>query len=61
MVLVRNSKIILKPLAASRMSENDLAEDLRQESIESADDIKSARLARRKKTSVIKKVGPKRE
>jgi uncharacterized membrane protein YcaP (DUF421 family) len=45
-VLIRNGKIDRKALAASHMSEDDLAEDLRQEGVETPSQVKSARLER---------------
>jgi uncharacterized membrane protein YcaP (DUF421 family) len=54
-VLIRNGKVDLKALAASHMSEDDLAEDLRQEGIETPKQAKTARLERSGKLSVIRK------
>jgi uncharacterized protein DUF421 len=53
--LIRNGKVDLKALAASHMSEDDLAEDLRQEGIETRKQAKTARLERSGKLSVIRK------
>jgi uncharacterized membrane protein YcaP (DUF421 family) len=53
-VLVRNGEIDRKALAASHMSDDDLAQDLREEGIESPAKVKSARLERSGKLSVIK-------
>jgi uncharacterized membrane protein YcaP (DUF421 family) len=54
-ILVREGKIDRKALVASHMSDDDLAQDLRQEGVEATTDIKSARLERSGKLSVIKK------
>jgi uncharacterized membrane protein YcaP (DUF421 family) len=54
-VLIRDGQIDRKALAASHMSEDDLAEGLRQEGIEMPTQLKSARLERSGKISVIRK------
>jgi uncharacterized membrane protein YcaP (DUF421 family) len=54
-VLVRNGTIDRKALAASHMSNDDLAEDLRQEGIETPAQVKMARLERSGRLSVIRK------
>lgn len=54
-VLVRDGKIDRKALAASHMSNDDLAEDLRQEGIETPTQVKMARLERSGRLSVIRK------
>ena len=54
-VLIRDGKVDPKALAASHMSDDDLAEDLRQEGFEEPKNVKSARLERSGKLSVIKK------
>jgi len=54
-VLIRNGKIDRGALAASHLSEGDLAEDLRQEGVEAPTEVKSARLERSGRLSVIKK------
>jgi uncharacterized membrane protein YcaP (DUF421 family) len=53
--LICDGKVDRKALSASHMSDDDLAEDLRQEGIESPSELKSARLERSGKLSVIKK------
>lgn len=53
-ILIRNGKIDREALAASHMSEDDLAEDLRQEGIETPTQVKMARLERSGKLSVIR-------
>jgi uncharacterized membrane protein YcaP (DUF421 family) len=54
-VLIRNGEINRQALAASHMSEDDLAEDLRQEGIETPTQVKMARLERSGRLSVIRK------
>jgi uncharacterized membrane protein YcaP (DUF421 family) len=54
-VLVREGTIDRKALAASHMSDDDLAEDLRQEGIEIPKQVKVARLERSGRLSVIRK------
>jgi len=54
-VLIRDGEIDRKALAASHMSEDDLAEGLRQEGIEMPKQVKVARLERSGKVSVIRK------
>lgn len=54
-VLIRDGKVDRKALAASHMSDDDLAEDLRQEGVEDPRQVKSARLERSGRLSVIKK------
>jgi uncharacterized membrane protein YcaP (DUF421 family) len=54
-VLIRDGKVDRKALAASHMSDDDLAEDLRQEGVEDPRLVKSARLERSRRLSVIKK------
>jgi len=54
-VLIRDGKVDRKALAASHMSDDDLAEDLRQAGVEEPKQVKSARLERNGKLSVIKK------
>jgi uncharacterized membrane protein YcaP (DUF421 family) len=54
-ILVREGKIDREALAASHMSEDDLAEDLRQEGIETPTPVKMARLERSGRLSVIRK------
>jgi uncharacterized membrane protein YcaP (DUF421 family) len=54
-ILVRDGKIDREALAASHMSEDDLAEDLRQEGIETPTPVKMARLERSGRLSVIRK------
>jgi uncharacterized membrane protein YcaP (DUF421 family) len=54
-VLIRNGELDRQALAASHMSEDDLAEDLRQEGIETPTQVKMARLERSGRLSVIRK------
>jgi uncharacterized membrane protein YcaP (DUF421 family) len=54
-IVIRDGKVDRKALSASHMSDDDLAEDLRQEGVESPGELKSARLERSGKLSVIKK------
>jgi uncharacterized membrane protein YcaP (DUF421 family) len=54
-ILIRNGKIDPKAMAASHISNDDLAEDLRQEGIESPTQVKAARLERSGRLSVIRK------
>ena len=53
--LIRDGKIDRKALASAHMSDDDLDEDLRQQGVEMATEVKSARLERSGKLSVIKK------
>ena len=53
--LVRNGRIDREALAKSHMSNDDLAEDLRQEGIETPTQVKMARLERSGRLSVIRK------
>jgi len=53
-VLIRDGRVDRKALAASHMSDDDLTEDLRQAGIEDPKTVKSARLERSGKLSVIK-------
>jgi uncharacterized membrane protein YcaP (DUF421 family) len=53
--LVINGKVQRPALRDAHMSDDDLAEDLRQQGVEAAKDVKSARLERSGKLSVIKK------
>ena len=54
-VLIRDGQVDRKALARSHMSDDDLAEDLRQEGVEDPKQVKSARLERSGRLSVIKK------
>lgn len=54
-VLIRDGKVDRRALARSHMSDDDLAEDLRHAGIEEPKDVKSARLERSGKLSVIEK------
>jgi uncharacterized membrane protein YcaP (DUF421 family) len=54
-VLIREGRVDRKALAAAHMSNDDLAEDLRQEGVEDASHVKEARLERSGKLSVIRK------
>ncbi|MBV9558220.1 MAG: DUF421 domain-containing protein [Pseudolabrys sp.] len=53
-VVIRAGRVDKQALRREHMSDDDLAEDLRQQSIESASEVKSARLERSGKLSVIK-------
>ena len=53
-VLVRDGKIDRQALTGSHMSEDDLAEGLRQEGVEMPKQVRSARLERSGKISVIR-------
>jgi len=54
-VLVRGGKIDREALASAHMSDDDLAQDLREEGVDAATQVKTARLERSGKRSVIKK------
>ena len=54
-VLVKEGKIDREALASAHMSDDDLAQDLREEGVNAARQVKSARLERSGKLSVIKK------
>jgi uncharacterized membrane protein YcaP (DUF421 family) len=54
-LLIKNGRIDRKALHRAHMSLDDLAEDLRQNGVEDAHDVKEARLERNGKLSVIKK------
>lgn len=54
-ILIRDGEVNHKALSSSHMSEDDLTEDLRQEGIETPKQVKSARLERSGRLSVIKK------
>ncbi|HEY7228883.1 MAG TPA: YetF domain-containing protein [Pseudolabrys sp.] len=54
-VLIRDGKVDRRALMAAHMSDDDLAEDLRQNGIEEPKEVKSARLERSGKLSVIEK------
>jgi uncharacterized membrane protein YcaP (DUF421 family) len=54
-ILVREGKIDREALASEHMSDDDLAQDLREEGVLTVPDVKSARLERSGKLSVIKK------
>jgi uncharacterized membrane protein YcaP (DUF421 family) len=54
-VLIRDGKVDRKALRAAHMSDDDLAEDLRQEGVESPKEVKVARLERSGQVSVIKR------
>jgi uncharacterized membrane protein YcaP (DUF421 family) len=54
-ILVRNGRVDRKALRAAHMSDDDLAEDLRQSGVESPSEVKEARLERSGRVSVIKK------
>ena len=54
-VLVQEGKIDREALASAHMSDDDLAQDLREEGVDAATQVKSARLERSGKLSVIKK------
>lgn len=54
-IIIRNGTVDRQALASSHMSDDDLDEDLRQQGVEAAMGVKSARLERSGKLSVIKK------
>lgn len=54
-VLIRNGRIDHKALKAAHMSEDDLAEDLRQQGVDDPKKVRQARLERSGKVSVIEK------
>lgn len=54
-ILIRDGKVDRQALAASHMSDDDLAEDLRQEGVATPAQVKMARLERSGKLSVIRK------
>jgi uncharacterized membrane protein YcaP (DUF421 family) len=54
-VLVRNGRVDREALRKTHMSDDDLEEDLRQQGVAKASDVKEARLERSGKVSVIKK------
>jgi uncharacterized membrane protein YcaP (DUF421 family) len=54
-LLIRDGRIDRKALKAAHMSDDDLAEDLRQNGVPDASDVKEARLERNGKLSVIRK------
>jgi uncharacterized membrane protein YcaP (DUF421 family) len=54
-VLIRDGKVDRRALMAAHMSDDDLAEDLRQNGIEEPKEVKSARLERSGMLSVIEK------
>jgi uncharacterized membrane protein YcaP (DUF421 family) len=53
--LIKNGRVNHRALTASHMSMDDLEEDLRQAGVENISDVKSARLERAGKVSVIRK------
>jgi uncharacterized membrane protein YcaP (DUF421 family) len=53
-VIIRNGRVDRKALQGAHMSPDDLAEDLRQEGVLHASEVKEARLERSGKLSVIK-------
>lgn len=54
-VLIRNGRIDRKALRASHMSDDDLGEDLRENGVDNPKDVKTARLERSGRLSVIKR------
>jgi uncharacterized membrane protein YcaP (DUF421 family) len=54
-VLIRNGRVDRKALRQAHMSDDDLAEDLREEGVDDAGSVKEARLERSGKLSVIRK------
>jgi uncharacterized membrane protein YcaP (DUF421 family) len=54
-VLVRNGRVDRQALARAHMSDDDLAEDLREEGVDSPAKVKEARLERSGKLSAIRK------
>jgi uncharacterized membrane protein YcaP (DUF421 family) len=53
-LLIKNGRVDRKALRDAHMSDDDLAEDLRQQGVASASDVKEARLERNGRLSVIK-------
>jgi uncharacterized membrane protein YcaP (DUF421 family) len=54
-LLIKDGRILEKPLANAHMSRDDLEEDLREKGVSHTNDVKEARLERSGKLSVIKK------
>jgi uncharacterized membrane protein YcaP (DUF421 family) len=54
-LIIQNGRVIRQALRDAHMSQDDLAEDLRQQGINNPDKVKEARLERSGKLSVIKK------
>jgi len=54
-VIIRNGRVNRQALRDAHMSEDDLAEDLRQQGVNNPDEVKEARLERSGKLSVIGK------
>jgi uncharacterized membrane protein YcaP (DUF421 family) len=54
-VLIRNGRVDRKALKRAHMSDDDLAEDLREEGVEAPSKVKEARLERSGKVSVVRK------
>lgn len=54
-LLIKNGHVDKRALASAHMSDDDLAEDLRQQGVEKPDRVREARLERNGKLSVIKK------
>ncbi|HYK50225.1 MAG TPA: YetF domain-containing protein [Terriglobales bacterium] len=53
--LIKNGRVDRTALRDAHMSDDDLAEDLRQQGVADSDDVKEARLERSGRLSVIKK------
>jgi uncharacterized membrane protein YcaP (DUF421 family) len=54
-VVIRNGRVDRKALKRAHMSDDDLAEDLREEGVDTPAKVKEARLERSRKLSVIRK------
>ncbi len=54
-ILIKGGHVDRQALHRAHMSDDDLAEDLRQQGVASPDDVREARLERSGKLSVIKK------
>lgn len=54
-LLIRNGRVDRQALSKAHMSDDDLAEDLRQQGVDKPADVREARLERSGKLSVIKK------
>jgi len=54
-LLIKDGKVLKRPLADAHMSRDDLDEDLREKGVSTPDEVKEARLERSGKLSVLKK------
>lgn len=54
-LLIKEGKVLQRPLADAHMSRDDLDEDLREKGVSRPDEVKEARLERSGKLSVLKK------